>query len=229
MPNEKILVVEDDMAIARGLIHNLGYEGYDVRHAAHGNAVMPLMTEFCPDLVILDVMLPGKSGFDILDEIRASGNEVHVIILSAKTSEVDKVQGLRLGADDYVSKPFSLKEFLARVESAMRRIRQQKKSEACAIKFGDLVIVPSEKTVTRDGVPLKLTPKALELFIFFAQHPSRIYSRDDLIEHIWHGDYDGTPRTIDNFVLQIRGQIEPAPSKPTRLETVHGLGYRFNG
>ena len=226
---ERILVAEDDAAIARGLIYNLGYEGYEVRHASHGQAVLPMVNEFEPDLLVLDVMLPGKSGFEILQELREAGNDVHVIILSARTSESDKVEGLSLGADDYVSKPFSLREFLARVESAIRRIRQRRNAEDEPLVFGDLTVIPAEKTILRNGHPIKLTPKAMELFIFFAQHPNHTFSRDGLIERIWQDGYEGTPRTIDNFVLQIRGQIEENPAKPVRLETVHGLGYRFVG
>ena len=226
---EKILVVEDDMAIARGLVHNLEYEGYEVRLASHGNAVMAMFAEFGPDLIVLDMMLPGRSGLDILEEIRASGSEVHVIILSALSAEKDKVSGLYAGADDYVSKPFSLREFLARVESAMRRIHRAKAQALETVVSGDLTISPEEKQAVRNGQALRLTPKAFELLLFFAQHPGRIYSRDDLLHHVWHDEYDGTARTVDNFVLQIRGQIEAEPSHPKRLETVHGMGYRFNG
>ncbi|MBO5752568.1 MAG: response regulator transcription factor [Proteobacteria bacterium] len=227
MMKERILIVEDDPAIARGLMHNLAYEGYEVKHASHGNAAMPMIYDFAPDLIILDVMLPGCSGFDILEQIRAGKNDVHVIIVSAKTNESDKVEGLTLGADDYVSKPFSLKELLARIEAAMRRIRARKVHVNQTITSGDLTIMPEEKSVIRNGQPLKLTPKAMEILIFLARHPNRIYSREALIEHIWQNNYEGTARTIDNFILQIRGQIEENSSKPKRLETVHGLGYRF--
>ena len=226
---EKILVVEDDLAIARGIVHNLEYEGYEVRSATHGAAALPVIAEFEPDLVILDIMLPGMSGFEILRQLREQGNDVHVIILSAKTTENDKVEGLSIGADDYISKPFALREFLARVGSAMRRIRARKGNESQAIIFGDLEIFPEERTILRNGSQLRLTPKASELLIFFAQHPNRTYSRDALIENVWNDEYDGTARTIDNFVLQIRSQIEENPAKPKRLETVHGLGYRFVG
>ena len=229
MANEKILIVEDDTAIAHGLKHNLEYEGYCVRHASHGLAVMPIVDEFQPDLIILDVMLPGKSGLDILQELRECGNNVRVIILSARTSENEKVEGLSMGADDYVAKPFGLRELLARVDAAMRRVRQDKSAESQVIVCGDLEIHPAEKTILRNGSLLRLTPKALELLVFFAQNRNRTFSREMLISQLWHDDYDGTARTIDNFVLQIRGQIEENPSKPTRLETVHGLGYRFVG
>ena len=226
---KKILVVEDDGAIARGLIHNLEYEGYEVRGASHGQAVMPMVAEFVPDLIILDVMLPGRSGFEILKDLRASGNDVHVIILSARTGESDKVEGMRLGADDYVSKPFGLREFLARVAAAMRRIGQRRMESARPLEFGDLALYPESMTVTRGGDPIKLTPRGLDLLGFFARHPNRIYSREALIEHVWGEDYDGTNRTIDNFAVQIRSQIEVNPGKPCRLETVYGLGYRFVG
>lgn len=225
--NEKILVVEDDRAIALGLKHNLEYENYEVRHASHGLAAIPMVMEFNPDLIILDVMLPGKSGFEILKELRQMGSEVHVIILSAKTGESDKVEGLRTGADDYVAKPFSLRELLARIEAAMRRIRLRKAAENEVISCGDLRIYPLDKNILKAGSPLRLTPRATELLIFFAKHPNRIYSREELIANIWSDDYEGTARTIDNFVLQIRGQIEANPAKPQMLETVHGMGYRF--
>ena len=229
MSGEKILIVEDDAAIARGLKYNLEYEGYQVRHASHGLAVGPIVAEFQPDLIILDVMLPGKSGFDILQDLRLAGNTVHVIILSAKTSEDEKVHGLTLGADDYVSKPFGLRELLARVDAVMRRIRMVRTEASQPIVIGDLTIYPEEKTVLRGGTVIRLTPKAMELLVFFARNPNRTYSRDQLILQLWQDDYEGTARTIDNFVLQIRGQIEDNPSKPRYLETVHGQGYRFMG
>ena len=227
MAGERILVVEDDIAIARGLRHNLEYEGYAVQVAVHGDAAIPMVREFAPDLIILDVMLPGKSGFDILEELRASGNAVYVIIVSARTTEADKVEGLRIGADDYVAKPFSLRELLARIEAAMRRIRSAHAREEAPISVGDIVIAPAERAVTRDGQALRLTPKAFDVLLFLARHPNRTFSREEIIENIWHDEYEGTPRTIDNFVLQIRGQIENNPSHPERLETVHGLGYRL--
>lgn len=229
MTKEKILVAEDDKAIANGIKHNLEYEGYEVQCASHGAAVLPMIKDFDPDLIVLDLMLPGRHGFDILRDIRETGNDVQVIILSALTSEIDKVQGLSLGADDYVAKPFALKEFLARVAAAMRRVRQRKQKKAQSLSFGDLEIFPEEKIITRNGIPIKLTPKAAELLIFFAHHPNHVFSRESLIANVWSDEYEGTVRTIDNFVLQIRSQIEVSPANPSRLETVHGLGYRFVG
>lgn len=229
MSKDKILVIEDDPAIARGLLHNLSYEGFDVRNASHGQAALPMIAEFSPDLIVLDLMLPGMSGFDILKALRERDDETYVIILSARTDESDKVRGLSMGADDYVAKPFGLREFLARIAAAMRRIHKQRDTESQELVFGNLRILPSDRTIFKDDSPLKLTPKAAELLVFFARHPHHAYSREALIAHIWGDDYDGTPRTIDNFIVQIRAQIEPNSAKPQRLETVHGLGYRFNG
>ena len=228
MQREKILIVEDDTNILRGLVHNIGYEGYEVRTVTHGAAALSIIAEFEPDLIVLDLMLPGRNGLDILTDLRAGGNEVYVIILSARSSESEKVQGLELGADDYIGKPFGLDEFLARVNAAMRRIRKRKVEKKALIEHGGLCIDPDAKSVSLDGQMLKFTPKALELLIFFAQHPHRVYSREALLDHVWSGEYEGTARTIDNFVLQIRSQIEANPNKPERLETVHGLGYRFD-
>lgn len=228
-PNKgKILIVEDDPSIANGLAHNLKYEGYETRLAIRGDAVAPIVAEFQPDLIILDLMLPGLSGFEVLERLRNAGNDVHVIVLSARTREDEKVRALDLGADDYVTKPFGLREFLARVAASMRRINKTKVVAETPITFGSIMIYPSEKRVTRDGHPVRLTPRACELLIYFARHPGRIYSRDDLLAQAWPDDYEGTSRTVDNFVMQIRAQIEPDPAHAQYLVTVHGQGYRFD-
>ena len=228
MPKEKILVIEDDPAISRGLCHNLKYEGYEIRSAIRGDAAMPITVDFQPDLIILDLMLPGIDGFEILRRLRESQNDVHVIVLSAKTREDDKVRALQLGADDYVTKPFGLREFLARVSAAMRRIRARCAVREAPISFGNIKIEPDTKRVFRNGSEAHLTPRACDLLIYFARHPGFIYSRDDLLAHAWPDDYEGTSRTIDNFVVQIRAQIEEDPAHPTHLVTVHGQGYRFD-
>lgn len=228
MANEKILVVEDDISISRGLCHNLKYEGYEVRCASCGNAVMPIVSEFSPLLIVLDLMLPGMDGFAVLETLRSTGNDVHIIVLSARQSEADKVRALQLGADDYVTKPFGLREFLARVQAAMRRIRARTIVEEAPITFDNIVIEPGLKRILKDGQPVRLTPRACELLIYFASHPGRIYSREALLDHAWPDDYEGTARTVDNFVVQIRSQIEADPSHPRYLMTVHGQGYRFD-
>ena len=228
MAHEKILVVEDDPSISRGLCHNLTYEGYEVRNASCGNAVQPIVEEFSPVLIILDLMLPGMDGFAVLESLREAGNDVHVIVLSARQREEDKVRALRLGADDYVTKPFGLREFLARVAAAMRRIRARIADDEAQIAFDNIVIEPGLKRILKDGHPVHLTPRASELLIYFARHPGRIYSREDLLDHAWPDDYEGTARTVDNFVVQIRAQIETDPSHPRYLMTVHGQGYRFD-
>lgn len=228
MSRERILVVEDDVAIARGLCHNLKYEGYEVRHASCGNAVLPIISDFSPVLVILDLMLPGMDGFSVLEAIRSAGNDVHVIVLSARQREDDKVRALSLGADDYVTKPFGLREFLARVAAAMRRVRARQVEREARIAFGNIVIEPASKRVLKDGTPVRLTPRACELLIYFARHPGRIYARETLLNYAWPDDYEGTARTVDNFVVQIRAQIEADPAHPRYLRTVHGQGYCFD-
>lgn len=224
---EKILIVEDDTAISLGLSHNLSFEGYDVRVASRGDAVFPILREFRPDLIILDLMLPGMDGFDILETLRAEGNEAQILILSAKSTEADKVRGLRLGADDYIQKPFGLKEFLARIDASLRRTRMMRQT-AKPICFGVFELDENAKTLKKSGEIVRLTPKAFELLNFLCHHPDRTYSRDELLHYVWDDTYEGTARTIDNFILQIRNVIEENTSKPKFLETVHGMGYRFN-
>lgn len=221
----KILLVEDDEAISRGILHNLAYEGYETRLVSHGNAFFPIFDAFCPDLIVLDLMLPGLSGFDILEALRQQ-SDVCVVILSAKSQEADKVRGLKLGADDYIAKPFGLKEFLARIEANLRRTRRKEQGQK--LSFDDFDIDLGAKIIQKNNTPLKFTPKALELFLFFVTHPNRIFSREDLLSHVWDESYEGSARTIDNFILQIRTQIEENTQSPQYLETVHGLGYRFN-
>ncbi len=224
----KILIVEDDASIAKGLSHNLKYEGYETQIACRGDAAEPMVNDFCPDLIILDLMLPGLSGFEVLTHLRNAQNEVQVIVLSAKTREDDKVRALELGADDYITKPFGLREFLARIASAMRRVNARKSVAEAPITFDDITIYPNQKRVLKQDQPVHLTPRACELLIYFAQHPGRVYSRDDLLAKAWPDDYEGTARTVDNFVVQIRAQIENDPAHATHLVTIHGLGYRFD-
>ena len=223
----KILIVEDDVAISRGLCHNLKYDGYEVRDAVRGDAVAPIVADFAPDLIILDLMLPGIDGFTILENLRNAGNNVHVIVLSARAREDDKVRALELGADDYITKPFGLREFLARVNAAMRRVAERKSDDEKPICFADVVVFPGLKKITRAGQEIKLTPRAAQLLIFFAKNPNRVFSREELLSKAWPDDYEGTSRTVDNFVLQIRGQIEADPSHPALLVTVHGMGYKL--
>jgi len=225
---ETILIVEDDTALAQGLGHNLRYEGYRVRLATDGRMGLQMALEQPPDLIVLDLMMPGLSGFEVLRELRSQGVESQVLILSARDLEQDKVDGLELGADDYVTKPFSLRELLARITAALRRPRQARTAFADQVlSFADLTLRPATREVRRDGTPIRMTAREFDLLLHLVDHPERPYSRGQLLAQVWGDDYDGTERTVDNFIRKLRRKIEPDPANPTHLQTVHGVGYRF--
>lgn len=226
---ETILVVEDDESLARGVVHNLRYEGYEVLVAADGETGLRLACDARPDLVILDLMLPRMKGLDVLAALREAGLAMQVIIVSARGQEADKVAGLRGGADDYVTKPFGVNELLARVEAALRRPREARLREAEAtLDFGDVTILPGRRQVRRGDAELRLTPREFDLLYFLATHPDRPFDRDTLLRQVWGWDYEGTPRTVDNFIRGLRLKIETDPSAPRHLLTVLGVGYRFS-
>ncbi|MDY0003434.1 MAG: response regulator transcription factor [Polyangia bacterium] len=226
--NEMVLIVEDDVSLANGLGHNLRFEGYDVRVAMDGKAGLEMALRYDPDLIVLDLMLPGLPGMEVLRRLRQQGSEAQVIILSAREGETDKVEGLRLGADDYVTKPFSLQELLARVEAALRRPRKRRHAMAEErLVIGDVELWPARREARRQGEELSLTAKELDLLVFLARRPQRAFSREQLLQEIWGDDYDGTARTVDNFIRRLRTKIEPTPEQPVHLETVHGVGYKL--
>ena len=219
----RILLVEDDPSIAAGLAMNLRFEGYQVEIAVDGESGLGRTLEWRPHLVILDVMLPGMNGYEVCHAIRRSDADTAVLMLSAKGSEVDKVLGLDVGADDYVTKPFGLNELLARINAVLRRRRQS----SATIKFSDVVIDIDAHRVTRAGAPLDLTARELRLLEYLALHPGQVLSRQQLLDAAWGVDYDGSERTVDNFVRRLRVKLEPDPDAPRHLITVVGLGYRF--
>jgi DNA-binding response OmpR family regulator len=231
MSGERILVVEDDPSILRGLDLNLAMEGYKVRTATDGEEGLRIARTERPDLLIVDVMLPRMGGLDLVRELRKEDPDMPILILSAKGQEQDKVAGLALGADDYVVKPFGLSELLARIGAALRRsraagatgpVRQVK-------RFGAVEIDLGERRVTVDGKPATLTAREFDLLAFFVAHPDRVYSREQLTRAVWGSLYDGTERTVDNFVARLRSHIGDDADHPRWLETVRGVGYRFNG
>jgi len=225
---ETILIVEDDAALAQGLGHNLRYEGYHVRLATDGKTGLQMALDQPPDLIVLDVMMPGLSGFEVLRELRRQGVQSQVLFLSARDLEHDKVKGLELGADDYVTKPFSLRELLARVTAALRRPRQQRQAlSEQVLSFGELTLRPATRELRRGDAPLRMTAREFDLLLHLVNHPERPYSRGQLLSQVWGDDYDGTERTVDNFIRKLRQKIEPDPAHPTHLQTVHGVGYRF--
>jgi len=224
---ETILVVEDDPSILEGLELNLRLEGYRVLCAGDAGTGLSLARERAPDLVLLDLMLPDGSGLDLLRTLRRDPDldRTRVLIVSALGLEGDKVRGLRLGADDYITKPFGLAELLARIDAALRRERSERQS---AVRFGEVEIDAVGMEVRRDGDLVKLTPREYELLIFLARRPDRVFSREQLLQSVWGPDYDGTARTVDNFISSLRAKLEPDPARPRHLVTVHGVGYRMS-
>jgi DNA-binding response OmpR family regulator len=227
----KVLIVEDDHAIATGLSLNLSIEGYACEVAGDGEAALERARAQRPDLILLDISLPKKNGLDVLSELRAAGDDTAVIVLSARQDEFDKVAALRLGADDYVTKPFALAELLARCAAVLRRARGPATSadpgNGPLTSFGDFSVALDTRQVLRAGVEVPLTHLEFELLVYFVKNPAKVYSRDQLLRHVW-GAQAGSPRTVDNFVAQLRAKLERDPDHPRHFVTVRGSGYRFD-
>jgi two-component system, OmpR family, alkaline phosphatase synthesis response regulator PhoP len=222
----RILVVEDDLAILTGLSMNLNFEGYEVLQAQDGRQGLVRALDESPDLLVLDVMLPELNGFEVLKELRQRGRDIPVVVLSAKGAEMDKILGLNLGADDYVVKPFGLQELLARIKAVLRR-RYPSQGQPQPVGFGHVQVDLSAKTVTRGGQLVELTAQEFKLLAHFLAHPGRTFSREELLSAAWGYDYEGSVRTVDNFMRQLRLKLEPDPEQPRHFLTVRGLGYRF--
>jgi DNA-binding response OmpR family regulator len=222
-----ILVVDDETTLRETLAEALESEGYRVVTAADGREALTRFREARPDLVLLDLMLPELSGVEVCRVIRAESG-VPIVMLTAKDSEVDKVVGLELGADDYVTKPFSLRELTARIRALFRRSERQVEAEAPAvIELGRVRVDLAGHRLLRDGVALPVKPKAFELLAFLLRHPGQVFTRDQLLEHVWGYDYAGETRTVDVHIHWLRSQIEEDASAPAYLHTVRGVGYVF--
>ncbi|MBK9518408.1 MAG: response regulator transcription factor [Anaeromyxobacter sp.] len=228
--SERILVIEDDPSILRGLQLNLGMEGYAVRSAADGETGLTMARAERFDLLVVDVMLPRLGGLEVIRELRRDDPDLPVLILSAKGQESDKVAGLQLGADDYMVKPFSLKELLARIGALLRRRRARGETGAPRDlrRAGHVEVDLAARRASAGGKPLELTAKEYDLLAWFVAHPDRVYSREQLMEAVWGSRYFGTARTVDNFVARLRAHIGDDADAPRHLETVRGVGYRFN-
>lgn len=223
----RILIVEDDESITLGLQMNLEAEGYEVVVAADGDAGLEAALAHDFALVVLDVMLPRMNGFEVVRRLRAEGHRVPVVMLSARGAEMDKVMGLELGAEDYITKPFSLAEFLARVRAVLRRDAIARSPEARVIAAGALQIDAETREVRRNGELVDLTATEFDLLMCLARAGGKVLSRDEILSQVWGPGHHGTLRTIDNFVLQLRSKLEVDPSAPRHLVTVRGVGYRF--
>jgi two-component system alkaline phosphatase synthesis response regulator PhoP len=231
--SERILIVEDDEAIAAGLSLNLRLAGHASVIARDGEDAISKAEAEEFALILLDINLPKKNGLEVLSALRVADNLVPVICVSAREGEYDKVAALRLGADDYVTKPFGLAELLARIEAVLRRAGQAPTSAPIAtphgnlVEFSDVAIDLGQRTVKKDGVEIKLTHLEFELLVFFLRHPNQVFSRSQLFSLVW-GQSAGSVRTVDNFVGQLRKRFEDNPEQPRHFITVRGSGYRFD-
>ena len=223
-----ILVVEDDPNILEALKYNLGREGYDTLTAVDGAQAIEAARASKPDLIILDIMLPKMSGFEVCRILRKE-MAVPIIMLTARDDEIDKITGLDLGADDYMTKPFSMRELLARVRAMLRRMEIKTVIPETAAKFGDLEIDIRHHVITRAGIALNLSPKEFDLLVFLAGNKGLVFNRDQLLEKVWGYEYSGDTRTVDVHIRWLREKIENNSEEPKRLITVRGVGYKFEG
>ena len=235
MAGGKVLIVEDDRNLLEVLKYNLAKEGYSVVTATDGVQALDVARIEKPDLIILDIMLPRLDGFEVCRILRREMT-TPILMLTAKAEETDKVVGLELGADDYMTKPFSMREFLARIKAMMRRAEIVKTGESSAkeaaaaiIEVGELEIDFARHTVSRSGTLIDLSPKEFDLLAFLAKNREQVFSRDQLLEKVWGYDYAGDTRTVDVHIRWLRQKIESDPANPKHLLTVRGIGYKFEG
>ena len=236
--SEKILVVEDELTLQETLAYNLKRQGYDVETVGDGLAALEAARHQHPDLILLDIMLPGMDGFEVCRILRQEMN-TPILMLTARDEEIDRVVGLELGADDYISKPFSMRELMARVKARLRLvrlIREEVGSQANgglgqggALTFEDLTLDLNRRELRLNGLPVPLKPKEFDLLVFLAQHKGQVLTREFILEKVWGWDYIGDSRTVDVHVRWLREKIELDPANPRRIITVRGAGYRFDG
>jgi DNA-binding response OmpR family regulator len=223
----RILIVDDEPQMVRGLEDNLRFEGYRTLSAPDGKHGLELALTEAPDLVLLDIMMPGMSGWDVCRALRQKGLDIPVIMLTARGEEVDRVLGLELGADDYVTKPFSLRELLARIRAVLRRPGPRRKFEEFA--FGDVRLHLRGRQAFRAGKEVKLTRKEFDLLRYLVEHRGEVITRDRLLDEVWGYDQYPTTRTVDTHILRLRQKFEKDPEHPRYILTAHGKGYRFAG
>ena len=223
----KVLVVDDELPIVEAVSYNLKKEGYRVLTAGDAEQCLEIARRDQPDLIILDVMLPSASGFDVCRMLRKQ-NSVPIIMLTARADSSDRVVGLELGADDYVTKPFNMRELMARVKGVLRRTTSQELTEQ-PIQAGNLTIDPNRFEVRVGTRPVTLSPKEFELLRFLASHPGQVFSRQVLLDRVWGAEAYVEERTVDVHIRWLREKVEDDPSHPRRLLTVRGIGYKFSG
>jgi DNA-binding response OmpR family regulator len=224
----KVLVVEDDPAILRGLADNLRFEGYEVFTAQDGEAGSRQQRAHKPDLIVLDLMMPRLGGLDLCKRLRGEGVHTPILMLTARSEEADRVAGLDMGADDYVTKPFSVRELMARVRALLRRV-QPHADLLDELRFGDVEVDFRRYEARRKGTPVEMTRKEFAVLRFLASRAGEAVTRDELLNEVWGYEAYPVSRTVDNHVAGLRAKLEADPSDPAHLRTVHGVGYRFVG
>ncbi len=223
----RVLLVEDDEAMRAGLVDGLGFEGYQVSVAIDGEAALAAWKELQPDLIVLDVMLPKLSGLDVCKRIRKDGGAVPIIMLTARGQELDKVMGLKHGADDYITKPFSFLELMARVDAVLRRSKPPAPVAGEVLTFGDVEVDVERGEVRKAGKSVAVSAQELRLLEFFVRHPGEVHSREALLRQVWGHTAEVQTRTVDVHVAKLRKKLETSPSHPRHLLTVHNAGYKF--
>jgi len=226
---KKILIIEDEQDLVKGLKINLSDEGYEVDWAGDGREGLRKALDNLPDLILLDIMLPEMDGFEVCRRLRQKNTGIPVIMLTAKGAEIDKVVGLEIGADDYITKPFSIRELLARIKARLRNAGRVEKPGPEKYCFGDVEVDFIRFKVSRKGKELDITSLELEILKYFIEHRGEVVSRNDLLDKVWGYERFPTTRTIDNHVLKLRKKIEDDPSHPCYILSVYGGGYRFSG
>jgi DNA-binding response OmpR family regulator len=225
---KRILIIEDDVSILNGLRDVLTFKSYDVLTAGDGETGFAMAVEEKPDLIILDIMIPKMDGFALCRKLRAEGNAVPVLMLTAKGEEPDKIRGLDIGADDYVTKPFSLPELLARVRALLRRTPERApKSPPDSLRIGDVSLNFKKYEATKGDAAMNLSPKEFGILGYLASRAGEVVTRDELLDEVWGYDLYPTTRTVDNHIAQLRAKIENDPAEPRYLLTVHGVGYKL--
>lgn len=225
----QVLIAEDDAHLARGLSHLLTHEGYRVTVVSDGAAVLAQFRQQPPDFCILDVMLPNVDGFALCQQIRREKPQIPIIMLSACNEEIDRLTGLELGADDYVTKPFSAKELLARMKNILRRCAPLTPTQQQAFQIADLQVDPASLRAHRGQEEIALSAREVAMLALFAQHPRRVLSRDQLLDQLWGQEYLPNSRALDQSICTLRRKIERNASQPQIIQTVHGAGYRYDG
>ena len=227
--NSRILLIEDEPGLVLTLTDLLEAEGYDVESASDGPSGLARATSEQFDAIILDVMLPGKNGFEVCKDIRRQGSDTAILMLTAKTQVVDRIIGLKLGSDDYLTKPFDPSELLARVEALLRRVHKKNLTPVARFQFGNIQVDFQKSETLKDNVPINLTGRELQLLRYLIDHRGKVLSRDELLQEVWEYQPDVSTRTVDVHVAWLRQKLEPNPQFPKFILTVRGSGYRFAG